>query len=199
MKPLKIQMSILVTNEYLGKNGCFKSQRGPDLAWHFIAPEVHGAWVHGALETELVQSIVGLLFLLLLGEVQSCMGNLGLDMKTSCALFNCIMSWSRARTLEPAWLQILPWTLMPQFPHRRAVIALTSQAHCEDRANTHRYLEWGLACCKPSTVPSFSSPSPSCYYCCYYISVLSNPILPSGIQTSNDCCFGMSVVIGLCV
>lgn len=43
MKPLKIQMSILVTNEYLGTNGYLKSQRGLDLAWHFIAPEVHGA------------------------------------------------------------------------------------------------------------------------------------------------------------
>lgn len=53
MKPLKIQMSILVTNEYLGTNGYLKSQRGLDLAWHFIAPEVHGACVRGALETGL--------------------------------------------------------------------------------------------------------------------------------------------------
>lgn len=53
MKPLKIQMSILVTNEYLGTNGYFKSQRRLDLAWHFIAPEVHGACVLGALKTGL--------------------------------------------------------------------------------------------------------------------------------------------------
>lgn len=53
MKPLKIQMSILVAHEYLGTNGYFKSPSGLVLAWHFIAPEVHGACIRGALETGL--------------------------------------------------------------------------------------------------------------------------------------------------
>lgn len=51
MKPLKIQMSILVTNEYLGTNGYFKSLSGLVRAWHFTAPEVHRACARGALET----------------------------------------------------------------------------------------------------------------------------------------------------
>lgn len=45
MKPLKIQMSILVTNEYLGTNGYFGTR--VDQIWLDIlfAPEVHGTCV----------------------------------------------------------------------------------------------------------------------------------------------------------
>ena len=89
LKPLKIWMSILELE---------RTRSG----LHFTVLEVHRTCVRKSPGNRVeCKALRDFCFFSLVKYVQSCVGNPGFTVKTSCALFNCLVLWSRAQTLEP--------------------------------------------------------------------------------------------------
>lgn len=162
MKPLKIWMSILDTN------ACFRAGSGPDLAWHFIVPEIHRIRVRAASETGLSASRWGIFV------ASPWRGNFSLARVILGWMWKQVVPcwtvwchgqerrpWSRTRSEACSELSMWLWAAPRlQSPPRREVAVPASPAHGEDwQLIPARYGEGGLAHRMHSTIISTSPPS----------------------------------------